>query len=40
MKKIVVSSAVAASILMVGGVNAEDIYNKDGNKLDLYDWSF
>ncbi|ECA1898247.1 TPA: porin OmpC [Salmonella enterica subsp. enterica serovar Eastbourne] len=37
MKKITVAiSAVAGAILMSGMVNAAEIYNKDGNKLDLY----
>lgn len=37
MKKLTVAvSAVAASILMAMSANAAEIYNKDGNKLDLY----
>ncbi|EAN2415198.1 porin, partial [Salmonella enterica] len=37
MKKLTVAlSAVAAAILMSGMANAAEIYNKDGNKLDLY----
>ncbi len=48
MKKVVVLSAVAAAVMMAGAANAAEIYNKDGNKLDLYgnaavaefDWHF
>ncbi len=36
MKKVVVLSAVAAAVMMAGAANAAEIYNKDGNKLDLY----
>ncbi|WP_416503633.1 porin OmpC [Escherichia coli] len=37
MKKITVAlSAVAASVLMAMSAQAAEIYNKDGNKLDLY----
>ncbi|MGG6129771.1 porin, partial [Salmonella enterica] len=37
MKKLAVAlSAVAAAILVSGMANAAEIYNKDGNKLDLY----
>lgn len=31
-----VLSAVAAAVMMAGAANAAEIYNKDGNKLDLY----
>lgn len=37
MKKITVAlSVVAASVLMAVSAQAAEIYNKDGNKLDLY----
>lgn len=37
MKKLAVAlSAAAAAILVSGMANAAEIYNKDGNKLDLY----
>lgn len=37
MKKLTVAlSAITVSMLMAGVVNAAEVYNKDGNKLDLY----
>ncbi|ENB2886378.1 porin OmpC, partial [Escherichia coli] len=37
MKKLTVTiSAVATAVLMAVSAQAAEIYNKDGNKLDLY----
>lgn len=36
MKKVVVLFVVVVVVMMVGVVNVVEIYNKDGNKLDLY----
>lgn len=37
MKKLTVAlSAVAVTVMMAGMADAAEVYNKDGNKLDLY----
>ncbi|HDQ6953308.1 TPA: phosphoporin PhoE, partial [Escherichia coli Ou:H8] len=37
MKKTTVAlSAVAVAVMFAAGVQAAEVYNKDGNKLDLY----
>ncbi len=36
MKKTVALTMAAAAVMAAGMANAAEIYNKDGNKLDLY----
>ncbi|HFF3939915.1 TPA: phosphoporin PhoE, partial [Escherichia coli] len=37
MKKMTVAlSAVAVAVMFAAGAQAAEVYNKDGNKLDLY----
>lgn len=35
--KVKVLSLLVPALLVAGAANAAEIYNKDGNKLDLYD---